>query len=335
MKITFLGSGAWATALAYDLSKIPGRDILLYGREPAEINDINENHRNSRYFSDVTLPDCIRATLDPKLALTGRDVLVLAVPSSQINNIIALIEEHCDTNPLLVNVIKGFDPNTGEGISHVITRSLQGKTKIQGLVSLVGPSFAYDVIHDDLTAVCAVSEDSEKACFVQRLFASPSFRVYVQTDVIGAETGAGMKNIIAIASGIMEGLGYKDNTRAALITRGLAEITRYGLRVGAKSETFLGLTGVGDLCLTASSHRSRNYEFGIAIGQADDAGPALAANTKTVEGVLAAKTIHFQAKRLGVETPIVDVVYAVLYEGMKPSEAAKMLMGRELKAENR
>ena len=335
MKITFLGSGAWATALAYDLSKIPGRDILLYGREPNEINDINENHRNSRYFSDVTLPDCIRATLDPKLALTGRNVLVLAVPSSQINNIIALIAEHCDTNPLLVNVIKGFDPNTGEGISRVITRSLQGKTKIQGLVSLVGPSFAYDVIHDDLTAVCAVSEDSEQACFVQRLFASPSFRVYVQTDVIGAETGAGMKNIIAIASGIMEGLGYKDNTRAALITRGLAEITRYGLRVGAKSETFLGLTGVGDLCLTASSHRSRNYEFGIAIGQADDAGPALAANTKTVEGVLAAKTIHFQAKRLGVETPIVDVVYAVLYEGMKPSEAAKMLMGRELKAENR
>lgn len=335
MNITFLGSGAWATALAYDLAKTPGRDILLYGKSPDEINDVNDNHRNSRYFSDIVLPDCIRGTLDPKLALTGRDVLVLAVPSSQINNIVDLIAENCDTTPLLVNVIKGFDPNTGEGISHVIQKSLEGKTKIQGLVSLVGPSFAFDVIHDDLTAVCAVSEDPEQARIVQRLFASPSFRVYVQTDVIGAETGAGMKNIIAIASGIMEGLGYKDNTRAALITRGLAEITRYGMAVGAKGETFLGLTGVGDLCLTASSHRSRNYEFGIQIGKDDDAAPALANNQKTVEGVLAAKTIHFQSKRLGIETPIVDVVYAVLYEGLKPSEGVRSLMERKLKSESR
>lgn len=335
MNITFLGSGAWATALAYDLSKTPGHDILLYGKEPSQIDDINDNHRNSFFFSDVVLPESIHATLDPKLALHNRDVLVLAVPSSQINNIVSLIQEHCDTKPLLVNVIKGFDPNTGEGISHVIEHSLQGRVDIRGLVSLVGPSFAYDVIHDDLTAVCAVSDDPELAAIVQRLFSSPSFRVYVQTDVIGAETGAGMKNIIAIASGIMEGLGYKDNTRAALITRGLAEITRYGIAVGAKKETFLGLTGVGDLCLTASSHRSRNYEFGIAIGEKDDAAPALAANQKTVEGVLAAKTIHFQAKRLGIETPIVDVVYAVLYESMKPSEAVRSLMERKLKAENR
>ena len=334
MKITFLGSGAWATALAYDLSKTPGHDILMYGKEASEIDDINARHCNSRYFSDIELPSSIHATLDPKVALTGRDLLVLAVPSSQINNIVALIEEYCDTNPLLVNVIKGFDPNTGEGISHVIKGSLEGKTKVRGLVSLVGPSFAYDVIHDDLTAVCAVSEDPEQARLVQRLFSCSNFRVYVQTDVVGAETGAGMKNIIAIASGIMEGLGYKDNTRAALITRGLAEMTRYGVRLGARKETFLGLTGVGDLCLTASSHRSRNYEFGIAIGQADDAAPALAANTKTVEGVLAAKTIHFQSKRLGVETPIVDVVYAVLYEGMKPSHGVKLLMERELKVEN-
>ena len=334
MKITFLGSGAWATALAYDLSKTMGHSILLYGKDASEIDDINLNHRNSRYFPDVELDPCISATLDPSLALHDRDVLVLAVPSSQINNIVALIAEHCDTHPLLVNVIKGFDPNTGEGISHVIKGSLEGNDKIQGLVSLVGPSFAYDVIHDDLTAVCAVGEDPEQARFVQQLFSSPSFRVYVQTDVIGAETGAGMKNIIAIASGIMEGLGYKDNTRAALITRGLAEITRYGLAVGAREETFLGLTGVGDLCLTASSHRSRNYEFGIAIGQNDDAAPALANNQKTVEGVIAAKTIHFASQRLGIETPIVDVVYAILYEGMKPSTAVRRLMERELKAEN-
>ena len=334
MKITFLGSGAWASALAYDLAKKEGRDILLYGNDPREINDIAENHRNSRYFPDILLPECIHATLDPKEALSGRDVLVLAVPSSQIRNIIELIETHCDTHPLLVNVIKGFDPNTGEGISRVIAKNLDGKKSVRGVVSLVGPSFAFDVIHDDLTAVCAVSEDIEQAKAVQELFASDCFRVYVQSDVIGAEIGAGMKNIVAIASGIMEGLGYKDNTRAALITRGLAEMTRYGIRHGAHPETFLGLTGVGDLCLTASSHRSRNYEFGIRIGQDDDAAPALAANQKTVEGVLATKTIHFQAAKEGIPVPIVDAVYAVLYEGAKPSKIVHALMERALKAEN-
>lgn len=334
MKITFLGSGAWATALAYDLSQAGEHDILLYGKEKSQIDSINQNHCNFGFFPDVILPNCIHATLDPKVALEDRDVLVLAVPSSQINPIVFLIETYCNTNPLLINVIKGFDPITGEGISGLIQKSLQGKTKIRGLVSLVGPSFAYDVIHRDLTAVCAVSENVEQARFVQQLFSSPFFRVYVQNDVIGAEIGAGMKNIIAIASGIMEGLGYKDNTRAALITRGLAEITRYGIARGAKEETFLGLTGVGDLCLTASSHRSRNYEFGLRIGQDDDPWPALSNNQKTVEGLLAAKTIHYQAKRLGVQTPIVDVVYAVLYEGLKPSVGVKMLMERELKEEN-
>ena len=205
--------------------------------------------------------------------------------------------------------------------------------RIQGVVSLVGPSFAYDVIHDDLTAVCAVSENEEHAKLVQRLFSSECFRVYVQTDVVGAEIGAGMKNIIAIASGIMEGLGYHDNTRAALITRGLAEITRFGLKEGARPSTFLGLTGVGDLTLTCSSHRSRNYTLGLEIGQEDNAVEVLARNKKTVEGVLAAKTIHEHAARKGIEVPITDAVYAVLYEGRKPSEVVTQLMNRNLKAE--
>ena len=331
MKITVLGSGAWGTALAYALSKNPGHDILLYGCVPQEIDDINLNHRNSKYFPDVTLPDVLKATLDPKVALSGRDILLLAVPSGQINNIANLINEQCDSTPLIINVIKGFDPITGEGIASMIQKCLTHP--IQGIVSLVGPSFAHDVIHDDLTAVCAVSENTELAKKVQELFSTDCFRVYVQTDVVGAEIGAGMKNIIAIASGIMEGLGYHDNTRAALITRGLAEMTRFGLAQGASAQTFLGLTGVGDLTLTASSHRSRNYTLGIEIGQEDDAVPVLARNQKTVEGVLAAKTIHFTAARMGIETPITDAVYAVLYEGKKPSIVVAQLMHRALKAE--
>lgn len=331
MKITVLGSGAWGTALAYALNKKPGNDILLYGNMPAEIEDINERHQNSKYFPDITLPNELKATLNPSEALHDRDVLLLAVPSGAVNAIASLIKEHCDTKPLLINVIKGFDPMTGEGIASMVQKAFEGR--IQGIVSLVGPSFAYDVIHDDLTAVCAVSQDASLAKKVQELFSSDSFRVYVQTDVTGAEIGAGMKNIIAIASGIMEGLGYHDNTRAALITRGLAEMTRFGLAKGAKAQTFLGLTGVGDLTLTASSYRSRNYTLGLDIGKENDAAPVLARNQKTVEGVLAAKTIHEHAKRLGVETPITDAVYSVLYEGTKPSLVVAELMNRTLKAE--
>lgn len=333
MNITVLGTGAWGTALAYALSKDPNNRILMYGKDPVEVTDIVEHHQNSRYFDDVTLPLSISATLDAAEALKGASVLLLAVPSSQINNIVDLIVEHCDTTPLIINVIKGFDPVTGEGIAFLIEKRLNEKNKNGGVVSLVGPSFAHDVIHDDLTAICAVSENKEAAKFVQKLFSSASFRVYVQTDVVGAEIGAGMKNIIAIASGIMEGLGYHDNTRSALITRGLAEITRFGLAKGAKAPTFLGLTGVGDLTLTCSSHRSRNYTLGLDIGKEDEAAPVLARNTKTVEGVLAAKTIHFEAKKAGIETPITDAVYEVLYENKKPSEAVLELMTRELKEE--
>ncbi len=333
MNITVLGTGAWGSALAYALSKDKENHILMYGKDPTEVSDINDNHRNSRYFDGVTLPGNISATTDPVKALKGAGVLLIAVPSSQINNVVDLIVEHCDTKPLIINVIKGFDPLTGEGIAFLIEKRLKGKLDTQGVVSLVGPSFAHDVIHDDLTAICAVSNNKEAAKYVQKLFSSPSFRVYVQTDVVGAEIGAGMKNIIAIASGIMEGLGYHDNTRSALITRGLAEITRFGKYKGAHAHTFLGLTGVGDLTLTCSSHRSRNYTLGLEIGKENAAAPVLERNTKTVEGVLAAKTIHFEAKKCGIEVPITDAVYETLYEGKKPSEAVAEIMMRSLKEE--
>ena len=333
MKIAFLGCGAWATALAYVLGKNKVGDIVLYGRPEDSIEDINEKHTNTRFYPDVVLPKCIKATTDAKEAIEDAELLVLAVPSVAIPSIVPLIEEHANKNPLLVNVIKGFDPKTGEGISSSLKKALGPNVPIQGIVSLVGPSFADDVIHDDLTAVCAVSEDELKARRVQTLFSSASFRVYVQQDVIGAEIGAGMKNIIAIASGALEGLGYTENARAALITRGLAEMTRFGLARGAKASTFLGLTGVGDLTLTSSSIRSRNYSLGYQIGKADEAAPVLAANKKTVEGVVACKTIHSISKEIGVETPIVDAVYSVLYEEEKPSIAIRGLMLRSLKKE--
>ena len=333
MKIAFIGSGAWATALASVLAEHEDNEIVLYGKRKEEVDDINLNHKNAAFFPDVTLKDSITATLDEDVALKGAELLVLATPSSQIGNVMAMLKEHLDSKPLLVNVIKGFDPNTAEGITSVIKKALPNKDMVRGIVSLVGPSFAKDVIHHDNTCVCAVSDDLEAAQEVQRTFSSTTFRVYTNTDVIGAEIGAGMKNIIAIASGILMGLGYQDNARASLIPRGLAEITRYGVYKGAQEKTFLGLTGVGDLFLTCSSPSSRNYSFGLEIGKRGEAPSVLKENKKTVEGVLACKTIHEHAAKEGISTPIVDAVYAVLYEGVSPKKMAAALMERSLKAE--
>ena len=333
MKIAFIGSGAWATALASVLAEHEENNIILYGKRKEEVDDINLNHKNSAYFPDVTLNKRISATLDEVVALKGVELLVLATPSSQIGNIMAMLKEHLKSKPLLVNVIKGFDPVTAEGITSLIKKVLPSLDTVESVVSLVGPSFAKDVIHKDNTCVCAVSEDLKAAQKVQAIFSSSTFRVYTNTDVIGAEIGAGMKNIIAIASGILMGLGYQDNARASLITRGLAEITRYGVSKGAQEKTFLGLTGVGDLFLTCSSPSSRNYSFGLEIGKRGEAASVLAENKKTVEGVLACKTIHEHAAKDGVSTPIVDAGYAVLYEGLSPKKMATLLMERSLKAE--
>jgi len=331
MKISFIGSGAWASALACVLAGKMGNEVTLYGRSKAEVDDVNLNHVNSKYFPDVSLPFSIKATLDPKEALRDRDLLVLAVPSSQLGNIVELLKENLNNKPLLVNVIKGFDLKTGEGISSTLSKCFGDY--VSGIVSLVGPSFAKDVIHGDVTCICAVSSSLSDAEKVQSIFSTPSFRVYTNLDVIGAEVGAGMKNIIAIASGILNGLGYSDNARASLITRGLAEITRFGVACGASERTFLGLTGVGDLFLTCSSFSSRNYSFGYEIGKKDEAAEVIRSNTKTIEGMDAAKAIHEFAKARRVEVPITDAVYSILFEGKKPSLIAKALMSRELKAE--
>lgn len=330
MKISFIGSGAWATALASTLAE-KGFSPILYGLSKEEIDDININHRNSKYFPDIELNPSIKGTLDPQEAIVDADVIVLAVPSKAVPSILGLFPENPAKPPLIINVIKGFDLDTGEGVTTKLTRLFASKAR--AIVSLLGPTFAYCVIHKDPTACCAVSENIEAAREVQHLFSSSIFRVYVQRDLLGAEIGAGMKNAIAIASGIMSGLGYGDNARAALLTRGLAEITRYGIAKGAKAETFLGLTGIGDLTLTCSSPLSRNFSFGIEIGKANDAQTVILNSTKTVEGIRAAKSVHFDSARIGVETPIIDAVYRVLYENKKPSDEVANLMGRALKDE--
>ena len=331
MKVGFIGSGAWASALANVVTDNE-HEAIVYGISKEEIDDINKNHRNSKYFNKVTLNKKIKATMFIEEAVEDQDVIVLAVPSSQIRSVLDKIQRHINSNPIILNVSKGFDNQTHKRLSEVI-KDLLDPSLIKGVVTLIGPSYAEEVVVRYYTAISAVSSNVECAEDIQKLFSNQYFRVYTNEDEIGAEVGAGIKNVIAIASGILEGLGYKDNSRAALITRGLAEITRYGVAIGANQKTFLGLTGIGDLFLTCSSLTSRNYSSGIEIGKKNGADEFLKNNTKTIEGIYACKIIHESSIELGIDMPITNAVYQILYENKKPSEAIKELMSRSLKSE--
>ena len=331
MKVSFLGSGAWATALANVVTD-NGHEAIVYGISKEEIDDINKHHRNSKYFSKASLNKNIKGTMFIEDAVEDSDIIVIAVPSSQIRNVLAKIKNYIINNPIILNVSKGFDSSTHKRLSEVIKENLDDSL-IKGVVTLIGPSYAEEVVVRFYTAISAVSSSMECASIIQNVFSNKYFRVYTNDDEIGAEVGAGIKNVIAIASGILEGLGYKDNSRAALITRGLAEITRYGVAIGANQKTFLGLTGIGDLFLTCSSKTSRNYSCGVEIGKNNGADEFLKNNTKTVEGIHACKIIHNAAIKMGIEMPITKAVYEVIYENKKPSEVIVELMSRSLKSE--
>lgn len=331
MKVGFIGSGAWATALANVVTD-NGHEAIVYGISKEEIDDINKHHRNSKYFSKASLNKNIKGTMFIEDAVEDSDIIVIAVPSSQIRNVLAKIKNYIINNPIILNVSKGFDSSTHKRLSEVIKENLDDSL-IKGVVTLIGPSYAEEVVVRFYTAISAVSSSMECASIIQNVFSNKYFRVYTNDDEIGAEVGAGIKNVIAIASGILEGLGYKDNSRAALITRGLAEITRYGVAIGANQKTFLGLTGIGDLFLTCSSKTSRNYSCGVEIGKNNGADEFLKNNTKTVEGIHACKIIHNAAIKMGIEMPITKAVYEVIYENKKPSEVIVELMSRSLKSE--
>lgn len=329
-KIGVIGSGSWGTALAQVLVD-NGHDVTVFGRNLDEVVDIQIHHMNERYFPGVSLHESIKASPDYKEILDS-EVLLLAVPSSAIEAVCNEINESFNHPVIVINVAKGFHPVTHERLSTYIKRSIRPEI-LTDVVSLIGPSHAEEVVLRMPTSVNAICESEESAVLVQKLFSNHYFRVYRNDDVIGAEIGVAVKNVIAIASGMIAGMGYGDNARAALITRGLAEMTRYGLRMGARAETFLGLTGVGDLVVTCSSQHSRNFQAGYIIGKNDSSKEFWDNNQKTVEGVVAAKIVHEEAKAQDIYMPITEEVYKILYEGAKPSESLLFLMQKELKAE--
>lgn len=333
MNVSIFGSGTWGTALAQVLTD-NGHDVLIYGINQNQVDDININHLNSFYFgSEVHLNTHIKATTNILEAIAFSDIFVISVPTAAMRSLLSEINKNLSKKALFVNTAKGFDTEKVMRISDVIRESI-AKNHLLGVVSLIGPSHAEEVVVRMLTMITATSLDLAHASTVQGLFANDYLRVYTQIDEVGAELGVAYKNAIALASGALAGLGYGDNARAALITRGLAEMVRFGTHFGGDMATYMGLTGLGDLIVTCNSRHSRNFQAGFQIGQDDSATKFMAENTKTVEGVRTTKIIHEVAKNLSIKTPIIDAIYSVIYEQKRPSETIKLLMNRPLKSED-
>lgn len=330
MKCVVAGSGSWGTGLAQVLCD-NGKDVTIWGICEEEVQDIELNHRNSKYFKDVELNKNLHATMDFNV-MKDADVIVLSVPSIAIEDVCKKIDKIVDHKVIIVNTAKGFHPVTNGRMSEVIRASIS-KEHLSSVVSLIGPSHAEEVVVRMLTTICAVSTNADDAKCIQQLFSNDYLRVYRGNDEIGSEIGVALKNAIALASGVLAGVGYGDNTKAALITRGLAEMIRFGTACGGRLETFMGLTGIGDLVVTCTSVHSRNYQAGYEIGVHNSAEYFWKNNTRTVEGVRTAKIAHELAKEMNIEMPIIDEIYKVLYEGGNPKESAKKLMLRNLKEE--
>lgn len=330
MKTVVIGSGSWGTALAQVLADNK-EEVIIYGIEKSEIDDINLNHENSKYFEGVELNPNLKAT-DDITVVKDADIVLLAVPTFAIEGICLQIDPYLKNNIIVVNVSKGFHPETSERMSEVIRRCIS-KEHLSSVVSLIGPSHAEEVVIRLLTTIDAVSLKEEDAQVIQRTFSNNYLRIYTGDDEIGSELGVAIKNVMAIASGILSGLGYQDNTRAALITRGLQEMIRYGVFFGGKQQSFMGLTGIGDLIVTCTSIHSRNFEAGYQIGKENDVTNFLKYNKKTVEGVRTAKIVHKVAKENNIDMPICEEVYQILFEGKEPKTCANDLMLRELKKE--
>ncbi len=332
-KIAVLGTGSWASALSRVLVH-NNHEIMMYGINEEEINDINVNHKNTKFFPDVVLEPSIKATTNLEEALDNANYILITIPTQFVRQTLELVKPLLRNKVTIVNASKGFDMETNMRMSDTI-RSVFTNNEINPVVSLIGPSHAEEVVIKMLTTVCSVSVDIETAKDVQHLFSNNYFRVYAMDDEIGAEYGVAIKNVIAVAAGCIKGLGYGDNTSAALITRGLAEMIRYGLAKGGKLETFMGLTGIGDLIVTCSSVHSRNYQAGYQIGKINDVEAFLKNNKSTCEGIRTCKVVYLDAKNnVEVDVPIIEAIYRVLYNNCNPRDEIARLMERELKIES-
>ena len=324
-KITVLGSGGWGMALA--VSALSNRNqVTLWSPFEDEVDMLLKKRTNEKLLPGIFLPAEIDITTD--LSVTKNDnITIIATPSVAVRSVAAKLKEYKKTG-IIVNVAKGFEGETLNFLSNAISEELPEAT----VVALSGPSHAEEVARNIPTSIVAVSDSLPAAQAVQDIMSSETLRVYTSTDLIGVELGGALKNVIAIAAGFCDGLGLGDNTKAALITRGLAEMTRLGVCMGAKENTFAGLTGIGDLVVTCTSRHSRNNRFGYKVGSGVPIDRALA-EVGTVEGYYAAKSAFLLAQKYGVELPIINECYSVLYNGTNVAESVGNLMKRPSKSE--
>ena len=330
-RVAVVGGGAWGTALA-DLLARKGDAVTMWAREPEVVEAVNGRHANPVFLPGASLAPTLRAEGDLGAAVRGAEVVVSAAPAHAVRPVMtqAAAAFKGGAPPLVVSVSKGLDPDKLERPSTVLEEVLPRGTPV---AVLSGPSFAQEVYQRQPTLVVAAAQDHAVAQRTQRVFSAGHFRVYSHTDVVGVELAGALKNVIALAAGILEGLGLGYNTRAAVITRGLAEITRLGVALGADPMTFAGLAGMGDLILTATGALSRNRSLGVALGQGQTFEQAQAGKPTVAEGVNTARTAVALGDRHGVELPIAREVADVLFRGKAPRQAVSDLMERDLKAE--
>ena len=328
--ICVLGSGAWGSVLASLLAD-NGNEVTIYGVVREEIDEINTRHTNEKYLKNFKINDKINATLHFENAVENAEIIVFAVPSFAIKDTAKKVCNYLKNDTVIVNVAKGFDKETGKTLGETLRENLP-KNMREKVVSLIGPSFAEEVAEKQFTAITASAENEEFAKQVQRVFSNDYFRVYTNKDTVGTELCSSLKNVIALASGILDGIGCKVNTRSALITRGMAEIKRFVLHFNGKEETCFSLAGIGDLILTCSSKTSRNYTAGYTIG-ANSLEYFKATNTKTVEGIFATEIAYEIAKKENIYSPIISAIYNVIFNGTDPRKEIEFLMKSTLKGE--
>lgn len=323
-----IGGGAWGTAIA-DLLARNGHSVMLWAREPDVVEGVNDRHENSRFLSGVILATELRASTEMAVVLGGATLVVYAAPSHVLRQVVASGSGFVSPNAVLSVATKGIERGTLALMTDVVASEVPDRH----VVAVSGPSFAAEVAARQPTAVVAACADAASAALLQGAMSTPGFRVYSSDDVTGVELGGALKNVMAVATGILDGLGMGFNPRAALITRGLAEMKRLGVALGARGETFAGLAGLGDLVLTCTGALSRNRAVGVAIGEGMTLAEALAGKESVAEGVLNTQSAKALADRLGVELPIIDATHRILFEGQAPRSAIADLMARELRSE--
>jgi glycerol-3-phosphate dehydrogenase (NAD(P)+) len=330
-RIGVIGGGSWGTALAKLLAE-KGYPVTLWIHNSDRYREIADKRENSAYLPGITLPYNLIPSTDLREVASGKTALVSVVPSHVLRSVMSEVAPFVDGKPLVISATKGIEDETSKTmlgvLEEVLPRSLHER-----MCALSGPSFAREVARGMPTAVTAAAADPEAAAECQTTFTTSFFRVYTSNDVLGVELGGAVKNVIAVAAGVSDGLGFGHNSRAALITRGIAEIARLGARMGADPRTLAGLAGMGDLVLTCTGDLSRNRSVGLRLGKGDRLGEILAEMKMVAEGVRNAKSVYHLARKLGVEMPITEQMYLLLHEGKSARQVVVDLMTRDLKPE--